>query len=76
MSTQDLISPHNDGPSKKGIFLSKQNPWNTWLGDCSVVDAYLLDKPVNAKWFLAHYLNVFLRAVGQVRGTRPTISQF
>ena len=44
-----------------------QLPWNTFLGDCSVVDEYLLDKPVNLKWGLAHFLNVFLRAVGQVR---------
>ena len=42
-----------------------QNPWNTYLGDCSVVDEYLNDKPVFSAWFAAHYLNVFLRAVGQ-----------
>jgi len=41
------------------------NPWNTYLGDCSVVDQYLLDKPIYSKWFLAHYLNVLLRAIGQ-----------
>ena len=44
-----------------------QNPWNTILGDCSVVDQYLLDKPVwSLKWFIPHYLNVLLRAAGQV----------
>ena len=42
-----------------------QNPWDTYLGDCSVVDEYLADKPVRSAWLLAHYLNVFLRAVGQ-----------
>ncbi|TRY69135.1 hypothetical protein TCAL_02513 [Tigriopus californicus] len=44
---------------------TSQNPWNTFLGDCSVVDAYLMDKPILSLWFPLHYLNVFLRAVGQ-----------
>ena len=44
-----------------------QNPWDTFLGDCSVVDQYLLDKPVlSFKWSPLHFLNVLLRAVGQV----------
>jgi hypothetical protein len=43
-----------------------QNPWNTYLGDCSVANEYLNDKPINATWFVPHYLNAFLRAVGQV----------
>ena len=30
-----------------------------------MVDEYLNDKPVHSAWFPAHYLNVFLRAVGQ-----------
>lgn len=30
-----------------------------------MVDEYLNDKPVFSAWFAAHYLNVFLRAVGQ-----------
>jgi len=43
-----------------------KNPWNSFLGDCSVIDQYLLDKPIYSfKWFVPHYLNVFLRAVGQ-----------
>lgn len=57
-STLDLSSP-----KKKSYLL--QNPWNTFLGDCSVVDAYLMDKPILSLWFPLHYLNVFLRAVGQ-----------
>ena len=48
-------------------FLSLQNPWNSFLGDCSVIDQYLLDKPIlSLKWFIPHYLNVLLRAIGQV----------
>ena len=44
-----------------------QNPWNSFLGDCSVIDQYLLDKPIlSLKWFIPHYLNVLLRAIGQV----------
>ena len=59
---------------KKSIFA--QNPWNTFLGDCSVVDEYLLDKPsTSLKWAPLHYLNVFLRAVGQVR-RQPTSFRF
>ena len=30
-----------------------------------MVDEYLADKPVRSAWLPAHYLNVFLRAVGQ-----------
>ena len=45
--------------------ITLQNPWDTYLGDCSVVDEYLADKPVRSAWLPAHYLNVFLRAVGQ-----------
>ena len=44
----------------------QSNPWNSFLGDCSVVDQYLAEKPISLKWFFAHYVNVFLRAVGQV----------
>ena len=44
----------------------QSNPWNSFLGDCSVIDKYLSEKPVSFKWGLAHYVNVFLRAVGQV----------
>ena len=45
-----------------------QNPWDTFLGDCSVVDQYLLEKPVlSFKWSPLHFLNVLLRAVGQVK---------
>ena len=44
----------------------QSNPWNSFLGDCSVVDQYLAEKPISLKWFFAHYINVFLRAVGQV----------
>ena len=37
------------------------------MGDCSVIDQYLLDKPVwSIKWFVPNYLNVLLRAAGQV----------
>ena len=69
MSSREPILEDDDRLKKSSsLFTSKQNPWNTWLGDCSVVDAYLMDKPINVKWFLAHYLNVFLRAVGQVSG--------
>ena len=47
--------------------LRLQNPWNSFLGDCSVIDQYLLDKPIlSLKWFIPHYLNVLLRAIGQV----------
>eukprot|EP00093_Oithona_nana_P013120 13120.XXX_98632_94413_1 [CDS] Oithona nana genome sequencing. len=43
-----------------------KNPWNSFLGDCSVIDQYLLDKPIlSLKWFIPHYLNVLLRAIGQ-----------
>ena len=53
---------------KQPFPLSRQNPWNTVLGDCSVVDEYLLDKdPTDIKWAPLHYVNTFLRAVGQVR---------
>ena len=49
------------------LFIDFQsNPWNSFLGDCSVVDQYLAEKPISLKWFFAHYINVFLRAVGQV----------
>ena len=44
-----------------------QNPWNSILGDCSVIDQCLVDKPIlSLKWFIPHYLNGFLRAIGQV----------
>lgn len=36
------------------------------FGDCSVIDQYLLDKPVISwKWFIPHYLNTLFRAIGQ-----------
>ena len=44
----------------------RQNPWNSFLGDCSAVDQYLLDKPVLSTWFVAHYANAFLRGISQV----------
>ena len=46
-------------------FARSRNPWNSYLGDCSVIDQYLLDKPIYSKWFLAHSINVLLRAIGQ-----------
>ena len=45
----------------------QRNPWNVFLGDCSVVTTYLADKPLTSlSWAPVHVLNIFLRAVGQV----------
>ena len=58
-----------DSKRPKSFMLSPKNPWNTILGDCSVVDEYLMDKdPKSLKWAPMHFVNVFLRAVGQVSG--------
>ena len=48
--------------------LLQRNPWNTYLGDCSLVDAYLSRRPMaSPRWFPLHFLSIFLRSVGQVR---------
>jgi len=40
--------------------------WGSFLGDCSIVDEWLSDKPVfHPFWFICHYLNIFLRSVSQ-----------
>ncbi|CAB4066490.1 SLC14A [Lepeophtheirus salmonis] len=57
--------------SRRGL----KNPWNTFLGNCNVVDSYLneVDKntkgdkrlkrqPWSLKWALPHFINVFLRS--------------
>ena len=49
---------------KTSIF--QHNPWNVYLGDCSVVTNYLNNKPVASVWAPLHTFNIFLRAVGQV----------
>jgi len=59
----NLSWPYLSTGLQKIIF---QNPWDTFLGDCSVIDKYLIDKPLAGKWFIAHFLNVLLRSVGQV----------
>ena len=52
---------------KKKMLKFQRNPWNVFLGDCSVVTTYLADKPVTSlTWAPVHVLNIFLRAVGQV----------
>lgn len=40
--------------------------WNTFLGDCAIVDEWLLDKPVLSRWSILHYLNIFFRCIAQV----------
>ncbi len=46
----------------------RQSPWNTFLGDCSWAEAFLEDKSrKSVRWAPLHFLNAFLRAVGQVR---------
>lgn len=43
-----------------------RNPWNVYLGDCAIVDSYLRTRPVcNLRWFPLHFINIFLRSVGQ-----------
>ena len=45
----------------------QHNPWNVYLGDCSVVSNFLSNKPLlSLKWTPLHTINIFLRAVGQV----------
>ena len=45
----------------------QHNPWNVYLGDCSVVSQFLSNKPLlSLKWTPLHTINIFLRAVGQV----------
>ena len=49
----------------KHLFFQKL--WGSFLGDCSIVDEWLSDKPVfHPFWFICHYLNIFLRSVSQV----------
>ena len=51
----------------------QHNPWSLYLGDCPVVTSYLRDKPLlSPVWSPLHILNIFLRAVGQVR-TRTVV---
>jgi len=47
------------------IFDKIKDAWSTILGDCSLVDKWLLDKPILSKWSLPHYTNVFLRSIAQ-----------
>lgn len=53
----------------------QHNPWSLYLGDCPVVTSYLRDKPLlSPVWSPLHILNIFLRAVGQVRSRTGVVA--
>ena len=53
----------------------QHNPWSLYLGDCPVVTSYLRDKPLlSPVWSPLHIINIFLRAVGQVRSRTGVVA--
>ena len=56
----------NLGNKALNTLLKLQLLYNTILGDCSMVDGWLADKPIISVWSPLHYLNVFLRSIAQV----------
>ena len=65
---KDVSTNDDDIDKAKKAFILQHNPWNVYLGDCPVVTSYLKDKPlISLKWSPIHVINIFLRAVGQVK---------
>ena len=69
LSNEKDSSKNDDDIDKaKKFSILQHNPWNVYLGDCTVVTSYLKDKPlISLKWSPIHVINIFLRAVGQVK---------